>query len=48
MNIEIDKNKSSEFLDFLKTHGKSKEFWEENNKVATTQIDKEELDKLFE
>lgn len=46
--IEIDKNKSAEFLEFLKTNGKSKEFWEENKRIASTPIDKEALDKLFE
>lgn len=39
---------SPEFNDFLKNNGKTKEFWEENKRIASTPIDKEELDKLFE
>lgn len=47
-SVVIDPNKSAEFLQFLKTCGKSKEFWEENNKKASVSVDKAELDRLFE
>ncbi len=47
-NIVIDPNKSAEFLSFLKTTGKSKQFWEDNAKVASTQVDENELNQLFE
>ena len=47
-NIVIDPNKSAEFLNFLKRTGKSKKFWEENAKVASTQVDEKELNRLFE
>ena len=47
-DIVIDPNKSAEFLSFLKNCGKTKEFWEENKKKASTQVDEAELDRLFE
>ena len=47
-NIVIDPNKSSEFRSFLKQIGKTNQFWEENKRVATTQINKQDLDRLFE
>lgn len=47
-NIVIDPNKSSEFRSFLKSIGKSNHFWEENKRIATTQINKQDLDRLFE
>lgn len=47
-DIVINPNKSAEFLSFLKNCGKTKEFWEENKKRASTQFDKAELDRLFE
>jgi len=47
-SVVIDPNKSTEFLQFLKTCGKTKAFWEENKKKASTPVDKAELDRLFE
>lgn len=46
-NIVIDQKKSNEFICFLKKNGKSEQFWKENKIVASTQIDKSELDRLF-
>ena len=46
-NIVIDPNKSSEFRSFLKQIGKTNQFWEENKRVATTQINKQDLDRLL-
>jgi len=43
----IDKSKSKEFIGFLNRSGKTKEFWDEVEKGASTEIDKDELDKLF-
>jgi hypothetical protein len=47
-NIVIDPNKSAEFCRLIKTSGKNKRFWDENKRVATTEIDKHELDSLIE
>ena len=47
-SVVIDPNKSAEFLQFLKTCGKSKEFWEANKKKASVPVDKAELDRLCE
>lgn len=47
-NIIIDPNKSAEFLQFLRTSGKTKEFWNKNKEIASTPIDKAELNSLFE
>lgn len=46
-NIVIDQNKSKDFIDFIKKSGKQKQFWKENERVASTKIDESELDKLF-
>ena len=46
--VVIDPNKSAEFVEFLKRNGKSKQFWEDVKKVASTQIDEDELNRLFE
>ena len=46
-NIVIAQNKSKDFIEFIKRSGKQKKFWKENERVASTQIDESELDKLF-
>lgn len=47
-SIVIDPNKSAEFRRFLKTSGKTKAFWDENKRIASTPVNKAELDLLFE
>lgn len=38
---------SPKFNEFLKTHGKTKEFWTKNEKIAKTEVSDEELNQLF-
>ena len=44
----IDYKKSKEFLSFLESNAKNKKFWNNVKKKASKQVDKKELDKLFE
>ena len=46
--VVIDPNKSKEFCEFIRSHGKTKEFWDENAKIANMSVDDEELNTLFE
>ena len=45
--FEIDPKKYDDFRDFIKKNAKDKKFWEENKKIAETNIDQKELDRLF-
>ena len=45
--VTISKEKSKEFIQFLKENAKDKQFWEENKKFCSQDIDKEEIEKLF-
>lgn len=47
-SIVIDKSKSQEFIAFLKKNAKDSKFWEANKSVASTQINKAEIDALFD
>ena len=45
--FEIDHKKYEDFREFIKKNAKDKKFWEENKKIAKTNIDQKELDRLF-
>ena len=45
--FEINPKKYEDFRDFIKKTAKDKKFWEENKKIAETNIDQKELDRLF-
>ncbi len=45
--IVIDPNKSKGFCEFIRTHGKDAEFWRKNAEIASTKVDKDELDQLM-
>lgn len=47
-SLIIDSSKSNEFKSFLKTNAKDKKFWDMVKREASKNVDKEELDKLFE
>ena len=47
-SIVIDAKKSNDFMKFLNSSAKGKNFWESVKKGASTKVDKKELDKLFE
>lgn len=46
--IEIDNEKKDDFKKFVKRNAKDKKFWDENKKAASREVDKEQIDKLFE
>ena len=46
--VTFDTNKFHELCEFIKTHGKSRDFWQENAQKANTSVDKNDLDRLFE
>ena len=46
-SIAIDKDKSKEFIQFMKENAKDKSFWKDVAEGASKQVDKEALDKLF-
>lgn len=45
--VTIDREKSEDFIKFLKENAKDKEFWEENEKFCSQEIDKEKIKRLF-
>lgn len=45
--FEINPKKYEDFREFIKNNAKDKKFWEENKKIAETNIDQKELDILF-
>ncbi len=47
-SITIDKDKSEEFIAFMKKNAKDPQFWAEIKEAASSPINKEELDALFE
>lgn len=47
-SIVIDTNKSKKFAQFLNSSAKDKEFWNKVKKGASVEVDKKELNKLFE
>ncbi len=47
-SIVIDSRKSKEFIHFLNSSAKDKQFWDNVKKGASVKVDKKELDKLFE
>ncbi len=46
-SMVIAPNKSKEFKKFLTTHGKGKDFWAKNKRIANTKFDKDKLLALF-
>ena len=46
-NIAIDPEKAKDFAAFVEQNAKDKSFWEDIKKVASTEFDKEELDRLY-
>ena len=46
-SIVIDPKKSKQFVQFLNSSAKNKQFWEEIKEGASVKIDKNELNKLF-
>ncbi len=46
-SVIIDKDKSKEFIEFMKKNAKTKEFWEENKRLARTPFEKSEIDRLY-
>ena len=45
--VVIDPSKSSDFIDFMKRVAKDEAFWKKNAEIASTSINKEDLDRLF-
>lgn len=46
--ITIDQKKAKEFAKLVNENGKSKSYWEDINRIASTPINKKELNRLFE
>lgn len=46
--ITINQKKAKEFAKFVNENGKSKSYWKDINRIASTPINKKELDGLFE
>ena len=47
-NLIIDASKTADFLRFIQENGKNEQFWMDNQDVAASEIDRSELDHLFE
>lgn len=45
--VFIDKKKSNEFIKFMESNAKDKSFWEDIKKTASSEINKEDLEKMF-
>ena len=43
----IDQKKTKEFAKFVNENGKSELYWEDINRIASTSVNKKELDRLF-
>ena len=46
-SIAIDKRKSADFLEFIKANAKNKSFWKDIKKTASSEVSKDDLEKLF-
>lgn len=46
--VIINPDKSKEFEEFVKRNVKTKEFWDKVKEKASTEIDKEEIEKLMQ
>ena len=46
-SVVIDKRKSDSFVSFMKSNAKNKNFWKEVKKTASTEVKKDDLEKLF-
>jgi len=46
-SITIDRSKSEEFKKFMMENAKTKEYWDNIRKDASVQVNKEELEALF-
>lgn len=47
-NVVIDKRKSDSFVNFMRANAKNNDFWKEIKETASTKVNKDDLEKLFE
>ena len=46
--VVIDKRKSDSFVSFMKSNTKNNDFWKEVKETASTEVNKDDLEKSFE